>query len=246
MMISLCVYAAVELHNAEKAPAATGQPERVVRVVGEQFAWTFFYPGEKGPDGKELASNQLYLPKGQSVHFKVQTKDVLHDFWVPAFRWKIDAVPGITTDYRVTPNRNGTYPVVCAELCGLGHATMRQTAHVLPEQQFTAWLSKQSKGSGGAAGGGSTAANGEALFASNGCGGCHTLKAAGANGQTGPNLGVELKGKDAAYIKQSIVDPNADIAKGYGKGIMPENYGDTLSDADVDALVKYLQESQEG
>ncbi len=250
MMIGLCVYAAIELHNAEKAPAATNQPERVVRVVGEQFAWTFYYVGEKGEDGKELASNQLYLPKDESVHFKVQTKDVLHDFWVPAFRWKIDAVPGITTDYRVTPNRVGDYPVVCAELCGLGHAVMRQTAHVLPGAEFKTWLDKQSKGNPaanvGGGGGSAEEADGEALFASNSCGGCHTLKAAGSNGQTGPNLGVALKGQDAALIKESIVDPNKEITKGYGANIMPPNYGDTLSDEEIDALVKYLQDSQEG
>ncbi len=250
MMIGLCVYAAIELHNAEKAPAAANQPERVVRVVGEQFAWTFYYVGEKGEDGKELASSQLYLPEGQSVHFKVQTKDVLHDFWVPAFRWKIDAVPGITTDYRVTPSRVGNYPVVCAELCGLGHAVMRQTAHVMPESEFTKWLDEKSKGDGNAAAGGGSGgeatADGEAIFASNGCGGCHTLKAAGTTGGTGPNLGTELGGQDAAEIKQSIVDPNAKITEGYGANIMPPNYGDTLSDAEVDALVKYLQESQEG
>lgn len=253
MMIGLSVYAAIELRNAEKAPAATGQPERVVRVVGEQFAWSFYYEGEKGSDGKELMSNQLYLPEGEPVRFKVQTKDVLHDFWVPAFRWKIDAVPGITTSYRVTPNRVGSYSVVCAELCGLGHAVMRQTAHVIAPGAFDRWLSMKAKSGGGmtATGGGSgsggaSPANGEAIFAANGCGGCHTLKAAGTNGQTGPNLGVALKGQDAARIKQSIVDPNKEITKGYPGNVMPPDYGSTLSDDEVTALVKYLQKSQEG
>src|SRR3954471_13208243 len=133
LMLSLCTYAFVTLHDAEEAPAAAAQ-ELKVRVVGEQFTWTFFYRGPNG--GKEVASPQLYLPVDRSVRFTVQTKDVLHDFWVPAFRWKIDAVPGINTYYRVTPNRVGNYPVVCAELCGLGHAVMRQTAHVLPGAGF--------------------------------------------------------------------------------------------------------------
>src|SRR3954453_10172811 len=140
LMLSLCTYAYVVLHNAEDAPAAANS-ELNVRVVGEQFTWTFFYPGEGG--GKEVASDQLYLPVNRSVRFTVQTKDVLHDFWVPAFRWKIDAVPGVNTYYRVTPNRVGNYPVVCAELCGLGHAVMRQTAHVLPDAGFQAWLQKK-------------------------------------------------------------------------------------------------------
>jgi cytochrome c oxidase subunit 2 len=255
MMLSLCVYAAVELHNAEKAPAA-GTPELNVRVVGEQFAWTFYYTGTKTADGKEISSNQLYLPEGRSVKFRVQTKDVLHDFWVPAFRWKIDAVPGITTSYRVTPNRVGSYPVVCAELCGLGHATMRQTAHVMPSQDFEAWLQKKGRpggetapagGGGGGGGAPAASADGDKVFASNGCGGCHTLSAAdGATGQIGPNLDTALKDQDAAMIKEDIVDPNAEITKGYGADIMPSNFGEALSPEEVDALVKYLQESQKG
>jgi cytochrome c oxidase subunit 2 len=249
MMIALCVYAAIELHNAEKAPAAANQPERVVRVVGEQFAWTFYYVGEKDSKGKEIASNQLYLPKGESVHFKVQTKDVLHDFWVPAFRWKIDAVPGITTQYRVKPNRIDSYPVVCAELCGLGHATMRQTAHVVSADDFKDWLKKEGQPegeAGGGSGGGAGDADGRRVFASNGCGGCHTLTAANTTGTIGPNLDTALKGQDEAKIKEDIVDPNAEITKGYGANIMPPNFEQTLSPEELAALVKYLQESQKG
>ncbi len=144
MMLGLCVYAAILLGQAEEAPASNEPPELNVRVVGEQFTWTFFYEGEDG--GEEVPSSQLYLPIDRSVNFSVQTKDVLHDFWVPAFRWKIDAVPGITTSYRVTPNRIGRYPVVCAELCGLGHATMRQTATVMTDDDFAAWIEEQRQG----------------------------------------------------------------------------------------------------
>src|SRR4051795_4139379 len=107
ILVALCSYAYVVLHDIEKAEAS----EMRVRVVGEQFTWTFYYPN---PGGKEIASNQLYLPKGKQVKFLVQSKDVLHDFWVPAFRQKIDAVPGLTTSYRVKPIKTGTFPVVCA------------------------------------------------------------------------------------------------------------------------------------
>ena len=252
MMLALCIYAAVELHNAEKAPAAAAQPERVVRVVGEQFAWTFFYEGEKDSAGKTIADNQLYLPENASVHFKVQTKDVLHDFWVPAFRWKIDAVPGITTDYRVTPNRIGDYPVVCAELCGLGHAVMRQTAHVVSDADFDKWLDAKAKPGGESSqtsddddqASQTATPNGEQLFAANGCGGCHTLSAAGVQASIGPNLDTALKGQDAAMIKEDIVDPNQEITKGYGANIMPPNFGQSLKPEEIDALVKYLMESE--
>ena len=75
------------------------------------------------------------------------------------------------------------------------------------------------------------------------CGSCHTLADAGTNGTTGPDLDQALKGKDPAFIKESIVNPDAEVAKGFGKGIMPPNYESTLSSAEVDALVKYLSDA---
>jgi cytochrome c oxidase subunit II len=253
MMLGLCIYAAIRLGEAEKAPAASEPEEITVRVVGEQFTWTFFYENEQG---EEIPSNQLYLPVDRSVNFEVQTKDVLHDFWVPAFRWKIDAVPGLTTQYRVTPNRIGRYPVVCAELCGLGHATMRQTATVMDPEDWETWLSEQNEAGTTAAAnqegedaGGSTdegedsgAADGEAVFSANGCGGCHVLAAAGTSGQTGPDLDEALQGQDDAMIEESITDPNKEISPGYGENIMPNTYG-SLPQEELDALVNYLVES---
>jgi cytochrome c oxidase subunit II len=257
LIVGLVTYAYVVLRDIEKTPAlASGQKERVVKVFGEQFAWTFEY----NEGGRTFRSAQLYLPAGESVKFQVRSKDVIHDFWVPDFRVKIDAVPGITTSYRVTPKPSaiGPHQIVCAELCGLGHAFMRQTAHVMTRSQFAAWVRKTSAaaggggqaGAGGRGGGGAAAPDAKALFA-NGkpatgatpCGACHTLAEARTNGTTGPNLDQVLKGKDAAFIKQSIVQPDAVIAKGYSKGIMPPNFGSTLSGAEVDALVKFLSEA---
>src|SRR3954464_744593 len=253
LIVGLITYAYVVMRDIEKEPAlASGQRERVVQVFGEQFAWTFQY----NEGGRKFSSAQLYLPANESVKFQVHSKDVIHDFWVPDFRMKIDAVPGITTSYRVTPKSSaiGPHQIVCAELCGLGHAFMRQTAHVMTKPQFAAWVRKTSapQGGGGGGGGGGQAAapDGKAVF-TNGkdstgaapCGACHTLSEASTNGTTGPDLDQVLKGKDAAFIKQSIVQPDAEIAKGYGKGIMPPNYGSTLSGAEVDALVKFLSDS---
>src|SRR3954452_24757736 len=225
LIVGLVIYAYVVLRDIEKTPAlAAGQKERVVKVFGEQFAWTFEY----NEGGRRFRNAQLYLPEGESVKFEVQSMDVIHDFWVPDFRMKIDAVPGITTSYRVTPKSSalGNHQIVCAELCGLGHAFMRQTAHVMTRPQFTAWVRKQTQpqgGGGGGGGGGQAAApDAKALF-TNGkdstgatpCGACHTLAAASTSGTTGPDFDQVLKGKDAAFIKQSIVQPDAEIAKGY-------------------------------
>ena len=244
LLVALCSYAYVVLRDIEEADAS---PMRV-RVVGEQFTWTFYY---RGADGKEVVSNQLYVPQGKQIKFDVQSKDVIHDFWVPAWRQKIDAVPGITTSFRITATKPGTYPVVCAELCGLGHSVMRQSAHVVAPGDFDKWLQQRQQqaagggggGGGGQAGGGGAAADGKTLFASGAspaCGSCHTLSDAGASGTIGPDLDKVLKGKDAAFIQESIENPGAEVAKGYQDGIMPTNYGDTLSPEETKALTDYL------
>jgi cytochrome c oxidase subunit 2 len=247
VLVALCSYAYVVLRDVETADANAMK----VRVVGEQFAWTFYYPGAKG---REVASSQLYLPADQPVQFRMQSKDVIHDFWVPAFRMKRDVVPGISESYRITTTKTGTFPIVCAELCGLGHAVMRSTVHVVPRGDYQRWLSRLRSGAGptaGAAGGGTggstgtasnTAASGKQIFASAGCGNCHTLAEAGSSGTVGPNLDQGLKGKSAAFIHQSIVDPNAQITNGYSRGIMPGNFKQTIPPAQLDTLVKYLSD----
>jgi cytochrome c oxidase subunit 2 len=128
-----------------------------VRVIAQQFAWHFQYLDEQG----KPTTNTLYLPKDKPVKFDVVTRDVLHSFWVPSFRLKTDTVPGLTTHIRVTPNKFGTFDIVCAELCGLGHSVMRQNAHVVTQQAFDAWLAKQKPGAsaGGSAPGASAAAS---------------------------------------------------------------------------------------
>src|SRR3954449_7275911 len=244
ILVALCSYAYVVLRDVETAQAG----EMKVRVVGEQFTWTFYYPGQGG--GKEVASNQLYLQKDKPIRFDVQTKDVLHDFWVPAFRQKIDAVPGLTTSYRVKPIKTGTFPVVCAELCGLGHAVMRQSAHVVTPDAYDKWFAaakaKAAGGGGGGGaqtGGGGAAPDGKTVFtktASPACGSCHTLSDAGATGTIGPDLDKVLKGKDAAFVQQSIEEPGAEVEKGYQDGIMPTNYNDTLQPEEIKALTDYL------
>ena len=240
VLVALCSYAWVVLNDIEAA-----QPDEMrVNVTGQQFAWTFEYPQ---PDGKPVKSNQLYLAENQPVRFFVKALDVIHDFWVPAFRMKVDAVPGIETKYRVTPSRLGTYPVVCAELCGLGHSVMRSSAHVVTPTAFKAWLAarKAPAQAAGGAGGAAAQPDGKKLFTDgNGtataCAACHKLADAATSATTGPDLAKALAGKDAAFIRDSIVKPDDEIAAGFQGAIMPKNYGDTLSADELDALVTYL------
>ena len=126
--------------------------ELKVLVKAQQFNWSFEYP-----DNDKVQSAQLVVPKGRPIDFDIEASDVIHSFWVPAFRMKQDAVPGITTHTRVTPTRIGTYEVVCAELCGLGHSTMRQGVRVVEPGAFAAWMAgkREEKAKAAEQGGGS-------------------------------------------------------------------------------------------
>jgi cytochrome c oxidase subunit II len=244
LILGLCAYAYVILEDIEEAPAAAAQ-ELKIGVTGEQFAWTFTYPEEVSGGEKPLTTTELVLPVGRSVNFDIKAKDVIHDFWVPDFAMKMDAVPGITTHYRVTPDRLGTYPVVCAELCGLGHSVMRSRVRVVSEDDFTAWLEEESAPAAPAdAGPEELAAAGKQIFTgTGGCGGCHQLADVGTNGQIGPSLDDALAGATAAELREDIVDPNAELAPGYPADVMPSTYEQTLSPSELDALVAYLEEA---
>ena len=254
LLVSLCTYAYVVLQDIEEAPAADGPPEMRVEVFGEQFAWTFRY---RTADDKEVNTTRLWVPQNRSVLFVMRSKDVIHDLWVPAWRMKEDVVPGITTEYRVTPSRVGEYPIVCAELCGLGHAYMRQTAKVVPQAEFDRWLAERAapaEGAGAAAeavgGEGQSAAalDGKTIFnqgtqdGATACGACHQLADAGTPAGVGPGLDT-LAGQSPEEIRRDIVDPGAELPEGYPDNVMPRNYGDVLKPEELDALVEYLVEA---
>jgi cytochrome c oxidase subunit 2 len=208
----------------------------VVCVIAQQFAWLFQYPAYNN-----ATSATLRLPIHTTVQLQLQSRDVIHSFWVPEFSQKQDAVPGLLTKLVITPNRLGTFPVICTELCGLGHAVMRSQTTVESKDKFLAWANARGK----AGGGGGLSASAKTFFIDNGCDGCHTFKPAGANGTVGPDLDTLSEAAQKAgqpldeFIRQSIVDPNAYIAPGYPKGVMPETFS-SLPKQQLDALVQYL------
>lgn len=106
-----------------------------VKAIGQQFAWKFEYS-----DYGNFTTGELVLPVDREARFTMESVDVIHSFWVPNFGQKMDAVPGIETSILVTPTRTGEFAVVCAELCGLGHATMRAKARVVTQNEFDQWV----------------------------------------------------------------------------------------------------------
>ena len=147
---------------------------------------------------------------------------------------------GSRRETTVTPTQLGTFPVICTELCGLGHALMRSQASVLSPGDFDAWVEEQQRlaREGGAV-------QGEELFTQQ-CGSCHALADAGTEGEVGPNLDEALQGADAEFIMESIVDPGAEIAEGFEDGVMPTNYGEMFTDPQLEGLVEYLQQATGG
>jgi cytochrome c oxidase subunit 2 len=136
LIAALVVYAAVVLHDI----GVKQRGELTVGVTGQQFEWTFQYPSYNDAAGSPIVAPVLYLPINRPVVFEIHAVDVIHTFWVPAFRIQEDAVPGITTSFRATPDHLGTYDVVCNQLCGYGHSTMRTTLHIVTASKFKAWL----------------------------------------------------------------------------------------------------------
>jgi cytochrome c oxidase subunit 2 len=238
IVTALAVYGWIVLDDIE----AKQQNELVVDVTGQQFTWTFEYKAEK------VKSTELVLPKDRPVFFKIHANDVLHSFWVPDFRMKQDAVPGITTNTRVTPNSLGTYPVVCAELCGIGHATMRQQVRVVPADEWEAWVKDRREGGRAPEEGEDTAGAGREIFKATNCNACHTLDDASATSQVGPDLNQlaqvaadREKGMTAEeYVQEAITDPPAFVVDGYSGDTMPGNYEDQLTPEEIETLVSYL------
>ena len=232
LVTSMGIFSAVVLARNDR----TGDHPLRVDITAQQFAWSFKYPQQKN-----LATTVLRLPVDRTVRFRLRALDVIHSFWVPEFAQKQDAVPGIDTFVTITPNRTGVFPIVCTELCGLGHAAMRSTVIVMTQQAWDKWA----KSASAAAGGGGGANAGRSVFDQNGCGGCHTFKPAKATGKVGPDLDklsqeAQTAGKPLEdFVRESIVDPDAYIEKGYPANVMPPTFK-SLPKEQLDALVQFL------
>ncbi|BAY88186.1 MULTISPECIES: cytochrome c oxidase subunit II [unclassified Tolypothrix] len=118
-------------------PATEGKPPSlVVNVTGMQYAWLFNYPDS------DVNTGELHVPIGQDVLLNISANDVIHSFWVPQFRLKQDAIPGQPTQLRFTATKTGTYPIVCAELCGGYHGSMRTSVVVHTPEDYDRWLAE--------------------------------------------------------------------------------------------------------
>lgn len=210
-----------------------------IQVTASQFTWSFKYP-----DGRSVA-NELRLPLGQPVKLIMISRDVIHGFFIPAYRQKQDVLPGSYTYLWLLPKQAGTYDIYCSQYCGTGHSLMRATLIVMPQPQYQAWVAaEQQKQQAGAQ---SPAERGKALFESAGCGGCHSIDGS-------PKVGPTLKGifgsrvtlttgqsvvADEEYLRESLEEPNEQVVQGF-QPIMPSFRG-SLKQDEIAALIAYMK-----
>ena len=215
----------------------------VVKVVGRQWAWSFQYP-----DGRW--SDELYVALNRPVKLELHSKDVLHGFYIAAFRIKSDVVPGKVNYLWFSPTLVGAFDIQCSVICGVSHTYMLSKVHVLQEDDFKAWYFRDENAPQRPRLKAEAGAGGKALALLNDkqCLVCHSLDGAPMVGPTflglfGSRQTVSTAGRqrtvvaDEAYLRRSISRPGADVVAGYPPS-MPES---SLSKSELDALVAYLK-----
>lgn len=216
----------------------------VITVHARQFAWSFTYPTGK-------TTPELVLPIGRPVRLEVTSQDVVHGFFVPAFRVKVDAVPGRTNYTWVTPTLLGVFDVECTVICGPSHSYMLSKVHVVPAEVYDPWVATPATAPPGAPGVAPPAppadpvARGKALADEKGCLGCHSADGSPLVGPTFKGLfgrkealeGGRTVTVDEPYVVRSIKTPGAEIVKGFPDA-MPQL---PLTDAEVRDLVAWLE-----
>ena len=248
-------------------------------VLAKQWTWSFRFPGEDGKFGtvdvKNVASdnpfgmnpndprgaddvlvntNTVHLPINQPFKALLRSNDVLHDFFVPEFRAKMDSVPGMITYFWFEPTKEGKYEILCAELCGQSHYTMRGWVQIDTQEDFDAWLAGQPTWAQMQAGitpksYSAAGQRGREVAESSGCFACHSLDGSQVVGPTWQGLWGSEKTLtdgstvvvDESYVIESVREPAAKMVEGFAPVMIPYDDG-TISDTALADLIEFLRE----
>ncbi|RAI58013.1 cytochrome c oxidase subunit II [Roseicella frigidaeris] len=204
-----------------------------IHVVAKQWMWKTRHPG----GAREI--DALHVPRGEAVRLVMTAQDVIHSFYVPAFRLKQDVLPGRFTEMWFRATRTGAYPLFCAEFCGTQHSHMGGTVTVMEPEDYARWVAAQPQEQ-------DLPGEGAALFTALGCAGCHAPSAAvhaprleGLYGRPVQLADGQRVQADAAYLRDSILQPKRAVVAGY-EPIMPAFEG-LVDEADLQRLVAYIQ-----
>lgn len=211
-----------------------------IRVQAQQWNFLFEYPNG-------VTTDTLYVPKGEKVKMRMSSTDVLHGFYVPAFRVKYDILPNRYTSVWFEATEEGDYDIFCTEYCGRNHSEMNKIVRVVSQQEFDDWLQRAA-----------TPKDiplpqlGEQLYSQRGCQGCHSLDGSrmvgpsfqGLYGMTDHTMsdGSSVT-VDENYLRESILKPEARIVEGY-QNLMPGSYS-SLSERQVSALIAFIKEQSD-
>jgi cytochrome c oxidase subunit 2 len=213
-------------------------PDNAIPIQGSSRMWSWLFTYENGK-----TSDKLYVPVGQPVKIRLTSEDVLHSFYVPAFRVKRDCVPGMESYVWFVAEELGSYDLFCAEYCGVAHSSMITTVEAIPAAEFAGWLAEKPVAT----------SPGKGLLQKHGCLGCHSLDGSASVGPTfqgisGRQVTVATDGKnrtlstDRIYLKKSITDPGADIVEGFPPA-MP-SYADRIPAEEMEGILDYLMDEE--
>ena len=229
LFIGIFLWSLVLFAQARTPPANA----QTLYIVAKQWMWKVQHPTGQ----REI--NTLHVPLGQPVRLTMTSQDVIHSFYIPAFRIKQDVLPGRYTQLWFTATKLGSFPLTCAEYCGLDHSRMGGTVVVNTPADYSAWLAGHQAGA-------SLAARGATVFRHAGCSGCHGPDASvhapdlgGLYGRTVHLSDGSSVVADDRYLHDSILLPKSQIVVGYAP-IMP-SYSGQLSEEDVIALIDYIK-----
>jgi len=235
LVLTIFFYALTGFKFLKKTPEGTME----VKVIARQWSWLFEYP-----DG--IKATELTVPLGKPVKLLLSSQDVIHSFYIPAFRMKQDAVPGMENTLWFQADVAGDYEAFCAEYCGRQHSKMLTTIHVVPEEEFATWLESQKQAVLAV-----SPERGKQLYEEKGCIACHTTDGSPLVGPSwkgiyGSTEKVLTNGKereitvDDEYIRRSILDPNADVVVGFPENVMPSMKGQ-ITEEEIQALIEYIK-----
>jgi cytochrome c oxidase subunit 2 len=231
IVLTMFYYGLTSFQFLKKVPEGA----MVVKVIARQWSWLFEY--ENG-----MKETELKVPLGKPVKLLLTSQDVIHGFYAPAFRIKQDAVPGMTNYLWFQPTQTGTFDVMCSQYCGLEHSHMLSKIMVLPEEEFKKWYQTGKEMEA------KPPILGDRLFRERGCRACHSTDGTPGVGPTfkglfGKTVTVLTNGKertmvaDETYLKRSILEPGADVVKGFPPIMPPQK----LTEEEIQSLSEYIK-----
>jgi cytochrome c oxidase subunit 2 len=211
-----------------------------IKVTAQRWFWTFDHP-----DGA-TAVNELVVPVAKPIKLLMSSTDVIHSFFVPNFRVKMDVLPSRYSMTWFEANREGVFPLYCAEYCGKGHSEMLASVRVVSDSAYQAWLDANASLGEGM----TLEAYGAQLYQTKACVTCHALDATvkvgpGFRGRFGAEIELDRGQKilvDENYLRESILNPKAKVVKGF-QPVMP-TFQSVLKDRQIDALIAYIKSLQ--